>query len=109
MLIASKLGVSSCITILKTSAKTTQLCGFFLPLIQICKTFKYITVPLPHDGVVGIDSQQMDKSKGNNVIWANTTIKGVNHMEEFNHPNTNREFRLVLDGRSYGRDTFRKN
>jgi pimeloyl-ACP methyl ester carboxylesterase len=70
---------------------------------------KYITVPLPHDGVVGIDSQQMDKSKGNNVIWANTTIKGVNHMEEFNHKNTREEFSRVLNGESYAPLTFRKN
>jgi hypothetical protein len=108
MLIVLKLGVNSRFTIFKSSAKTTQLCGFFLTLIQIYKMVKYVTVPLPHDGVVGIDSQQMDKSKGNNVIWANTTIKGVNHNEEFNHPNTNREFRLVLDGSSYGRDTFKR-
>jgi hypothetical protein len=70
---------------------------------------KYITVPLPHDGVVGIDSQQMDKSKGNNVIWANTTIKGVNHNEEFNHRNTREEFRRVLNGQSYAPLTFDKN
>jgi hypothetical protein len=94
---------------LKKSAKTTWLCGFFLTLNQIKKTVKYITVPLPHDGVVGIDSQQMDKSKGNNVIWANTTIKGVNHMEEFNHKNTREEFSRVLNGQSYAPLTFRKN
>ena len=72
-------------------------------------TVKHVTVPLPHDGVVGIDSQQMDKSKGNNVIWANTTIKGVNHMEEFNHKNTREEFSRVLNGESYAPLTFRKN
>jgi hypothetical protein len=109
MLIALKLGGDSCFTILKSSAKTTRLCGFFLTLIQIYKTVNYVTVPLPHDWVVGIDSQQMDKSKGNNVIWANTTIKGVNHMEEFNHRNTREELRLVFEGRSYGRDTFKRN
>jgi hypothetical protein len=42
------------------------------------------------------------------VIWANTTIKGVNHMEQRNHPNTKREFDAVLDGRSYRPDVFDK-
>jgi len=44
-----------------------------------------------------------------NVIWANTTIKGVNHAEERNHPNTKREFDAVLNGRSYLPDVFDKN
>lgn len=61
-------------------------------------TTKYVTVPEPHDGVVGINSQQLDKSKGTNVIWANATIKGVNHMEEFNHPNTKAEMNKALKG-----------
>jgi hypothetical protein len=78
-------------------------------LNQIKKTLKYITVPLPHDGVVGIESQQMDKTKGNNVIWANTTIKGVNHMEEFNHPNSRREFNRAITEGNYGNGVFRNN
>jgi len=72
-------------------------------------TTKYVTVPEPHDGVVGINSQQLDKSKGTNVIWANSTIKGVNHMEEFNHKNTREEFRKVLNGESYGQLIFANN
>jgi pimeloyl-ACP methyl ester carboxylesterase len=61
-------------------------------------TTTYVTVPEPHDGVVGINSQQLDKSKGTNVIWANATIKGVNHMEEFNHYKTRAEFDKVING-----------
>lgn len=61
-------------------------------------TTRYVKVPEPHDGVVGINSQQLDKSKGTNVIWANTTIKGVNHLEEFNHPNTRAEMNKALKG-----------
>jgi pimeloyl-ACP methyl ester carboxylesterase len=71
-------------------------------------TYTYVTVPEPHDGVVPVKSQQLDKSRGYNVIWANTTIKGVNHMEQRNHPNTKREFDAVLDGRSYRPDVFDK-
>jgi pimeloyl-ACP methyl ester carboxylesterase len=68
-----------------------------------------IKVAEPHDGIVPVKSQQLDKSKGNNVIWANTTIKGVNHAEQRNHPNTKREFDAVLNGRSYRPDVFDKN
>jgi pimeloyl-ACP methyl ester carboxylesterase len=71
-------------------------------------TYKYVTVPEPHDGIVPVKSQQLDKSKGNNVIWANTTIKGVNHAEQRNHPNTKVEFERVFAGESYGKDLFRK-
>lgn len=67
-----------------------------------------IQVAEPHDGVVPVKSQQLLKSRGNNVIWANTSIKGVNHMEQRNHPNTKREFDAVLDGRSYRPDIFDK-
>jgi hypothetical protein len=68
-----------------------------------------IRVPEPHDGIVPVKSQQLDKSKGTNVIWANTTIKSVNHAEQRNHPNTKREFDAVLNGRSYRPDVFDKN
>ena len=71
-------------------------------------TYKYITVPEPHDGIVPVKSQQLDKSKGNNVIWANTTIKGVNHAEQRNHPRTKEEFKKVFEGRSYGGNIFMK-
>ena len=70
------------------------------------KWYDHVTVADPHDGVVSVSSQQLDKSKGTNVIWANTTIKGVNHMEEFNHKNTRKEFDDVLNGRSYAPLTF---
>lgn len=55
-----------------------------------------IATPSPHDGLVSTYSQQLDKSKGNNVIWANTSIKGVNHAEQRNHPNTKEEFTFAL-------------
>jgi len=67
-----------------------------------------VAIPCPHDGTVSTYSQQLDKSKGTNVIWAASTIKGVNHMEEFNHPKTKEEFRKVLNGLSYDPPTFRK-
>ena len=67
-----------------------------------------VAIPQPHDGIVPVASQQLLKSRGNNVIWANTSIKGVNHMEQRNHPNTKREFDAVLDGRSYRPDIFDK-
>ena len=57
-----------------------------------------VPVPQPHDGIVPVASQLLDKSKGNNVIWANTSIKGVNHMEQRNHPRTKTEFRKLLEG-----------
>lgn len=69
-------------------------------------TYNYITVPEPHDGIVPVKSQQLDKSKGTNVIWANATIKGVNHMEERNHFKTRKEFELLFDGRTYAPLTF---
>lgn len=71
-------------------------------------TYSYVQVPEPHDGIVPVKSQQLDKSKGNNVIWANTTIKGVNHAEERNHPKTYREFERVFNGESYGENIFRR-
>ena len=67
-----------------------------------------VPVPQPHDGIVTVASQQLLKSKGNNVMWANTTIKGANHAEQRNHPNTKREFQRVFAGLSYGGDVFKK-
>jgi hypothetical protein len=75
---------------------------------QIVCVTKTVAIPIGHDGIVTTETQQLDKSKGTNVIWANATIKGVNHMEEFNHKNTRKEFDDVLNGRSYAPDTFRK-
>jgi len=58
-----------------------------------------IAIPCAHDGTVSTYSQQLDKSKGTNVIWAGSTIKGVNHMEEFNHYKTKEAFRsTIVDG-----------
>lgn len=71
-------------------------------------TYTYVTVPEPHDGLVPVKSQQLDKSKGTNVIWANSTIKGVNHMEEFNHPNTRAEFNKAIVLGAYKPETFQK-
>lgn len=67
-----------------------------------------VAVPCSHDGTVSTYSQLLDKSKGSNVIWAGSTIKGVNHMEEFNHYKTRKEFDDVLNGRTYSPLTFQK-
>lgn len=75
----------------------------------LLKWFDYITVPEPHDGIVSVKSQQLDKTSGINVIWANTTIKGVNHMEQRNHPKTKEEFKLLLEGKTYAPLTFTNN
>ncbi|MDD3489349.1 MAG: hypothetical protein PHR62_05625 [Paludibacter sp.] len=71
-------------------------------------TYTYVTVPEPHDGIVPVKSQKLDKSRGYNVIWANTTIKGVNHMEQRNHPNTRAEFRKAIVDGGYGNGVFKK-
>ncbi len=57
-----------------------------------------IAIHIRHDGTVSTYSQLLDKSKGTNVIWANAIIKGVNHMEEFNHYKTRAEFDKVING-----------
>jgi hypothetical protein len=45
----------------------------------------------------------MNQSAGTNVIIPDHTIKGVNHMEEYNHPNTKAEFIQTFAGTSpYG-------
>ena len=67
----------------------------------VCEN-RIVAVPVGNDGVVSTYTQQLDKSKGTNVIWANATIKGVNHMEEFNHPNTKESFRLALETTTFG-------
>ena len=72
----------------------------------VCTT-STIAIPCAHDGTVSTYSQQLDKSKGTNVIWANATITGVNHMEEFNHYKTKEAFRLALETTTYG-TTFKK-
>jgi len=73
----------------------------------VCTT-STVAIPVGNDGIVSTYTQQLAKSKGTNVIWANATIKGVNHMEEFNHPNTREEFRKVINGESYLPPTFQK-
>jgi hypothetical protein len=57
-------------------------------------------------GVVPVSSQQLDQTKGTEVIWATKTITNVNHMEEFNHPNTRKEFTLLFAGNSYKQRFF---
>ena len=71
-------------------------------------TTQYITVPEPHDGVVPTKSQYLATSKGTNVIIPAQTIKGVNHMEEFNHPNTKAELNKAIVLGGYKPDTFQK-
>jgi hypothetical protein len=66
----------------------------------VCQTYMVAT-PCSHDGIVSTYSQQLDKAKGNNVIWRSETIKGVNHMEEFNHKNTREEFRKAIEDGYY--------
>ncbi len=61
-----------------------------------CKTNNY-TIPEAHDGVVPVNSQLLDKSRGANVIHPSSTIKGVNHMEEFNHPNTKKALQETIE------------
>jgi len=73
----------------------------------VCTT-STIKIPSPHDGTVSTYSQLLDKSKGTNVIWANATIKGVNHMEEFNHKNTRAEFKKAIEDGGYAPETFKK-
>jgi len=66
----------------------------------VCTT-STIAIPCAHDGTVSTYSQQLDRSKGTNVIWAASTIKGVNHMEEFNHPKTREAFDFTINGTGY--------
>lgn len=66
----------------------------------MCQTYT-VAVPCSHDGIVSTYTQQLDRSKGSNVIWANETIKGANHMEEFNHKNTREEFRKAIEDGYY--------
>lgn len=58
--------------------------------------------PEPHDAVVAVKSQYMTTSKGTNVIIPGQTIKGVNHVEEFNHPNTREALRSTITEGSNG-------
>lgn len=67
----------------------------------VCET-RTVAIPCAHDGTVSTYTQQMDKSKGTNVIWATSTIKGVNHMEEFNHYKTKAEFGKAINDGYYG-------
>lgn len=67
-----------------------------------------VAVPCSHDGTVSTYSQLLDKSKGTNVIWGTSIIKGVNHMEEFNHPNTRAEFKKAIEDGGYEPAIFKK-
>lgn len=68
---------------------------------SVCQTYT-VAVPCSHDGVVSTYTQQLDRSKGNTVIWGTSTIKGVNHMEEFNHYKTKDEFDKAIKQGFYG-------
>ncbi len=67
-----------------------------------------IRVPEPHDGIVPVNSQLLPYERGTRVIHANTTIKGVNHMEQFNHPKTRAEFKKAIEDGAYAPETFQK-
>ena len=73
----------------------------------ICTSWT-VAVPIGNDGVVSTYAQTLKPNQGSNVIIPSATIKGVNHMEEFNHPNTRAEFNnaIVLGG--YGNGVFKK-
>ncbi len=72
----------------------------------VCEN-RTVAVPCPHDATVSTYSQLLDKTKGTNVIWAASTIKGVNHMEEFNHRDTRAEFKKAIVDGGYT-NTFKK-
>lgn len=76
--------------------------------ILFVKWYEYVTKADPHDGVVPVNSQLLPTEQGTNVIHATSTIKGVNHMEEFNHRNTREEFRKLITEGSYRPDIFKK-
>jgi len=61
----------------------------------VCGTYM-VSVPVGNDGIVSTYTQLLDKSKGTNVIWGSSTIKGVNHMEEYNHRDTKEAFRKTI-------------
>jgi len=64
--------------------------------------FISISVPVGNDGIVSTYTQLLDKTKGTNVIWGTSIIKGVNHMEEFNHYKTRAEFGKAINDGYYG-------
>ena len=70
-------------------------------------TYKYVTVPEAHDGVVPVKSQFIDPNATVNSITPGYTIKGVNHMEENKHPRTKEEFKVALTTDKYG-NTFKR-
>jgi hypothetical protein len=64
----------------------------------ICTSWT-VAVPIGNDGVVSTYAQTLKPEQGYNVIIPSSTIKGVNHMEEFNHKNTREAFRAtIIDG-----------
>lgn len=73
----------------------------------VCTT-STVAIPVGNDGIVSTYTQYLNTNKGSNVIIPSATIKGVNHMEEFNHPNTRKAFDDVLNGRSYRPEIFQK-
>jgi hypothetical protein len=72
-----------------------------------CKTNTY-TIPDPHDGLIPVKSQYIASNQGNNVITPTSSIKNVNHLEEFNHKNTKAEFNKAIVEGGYGNGIFKK-
>lgn len=68
--------------------------------------YKKVTVADDHDGVIPVSSQLLPTERGTTVIHGDHTITGVNHMEEFNHGDTKREFQKALAG--YYNPAFKK-
>ena len=73
----------------------------------ICTSWT-VAIPIGNDGVVSTYAQTLKSNQGLNVITPSSTIKGVNHMEEFNHPNTRAEFNKAIVLGGYKPETFQK-
>ena len=65
-------------------------------------TSSTVAIPCGHDGTVSTATQTLNSNQGVNVIIPSATIKGVNHMEEFNHPKTREAFRSTIEDGSNG-------
>ena len=75
---------------------TAPVCVYVPATICVTST---VTVPVGNDGLVSTYTQTLNTNQGVNVIIPSSTIKSVNHMEEFNHPNTKEAFRsTIVDG-----------
>jgi phosphoribosylformylglycinamidine (FGAM) synthase-like enzyme len=61
----------------------------------VCVT-STVTVPVGNDGLISTNTQTLNTNQGMNVIIPTATINSVNHMEEFNHPNTKQNLKKRL-------------